>query len=223
MRAVNLLPSERKTEAGGPGEGQRQRRAHDDARRDRRRQPRGDRRSASSATRSSAHAATSPTSATPLPRSSGRSTRLAARRPPRSSSTSSRPPRRALVRRQGPARHVQRRLGAADPVGLLLSDVSRVIPEGSWLSSLTLQGSPPTAAPAAQQTTHDPAAADDADRLRRVGLRALAGAGRPAAAAARARADALRHHAAAQRARDVGTDKAFQFTLSANVRLDRVS
>jgi Tfp pilus assembly protein PilN len=109
---------------------------------------------------------------------------------------------------------------------LLLSDVSRAIPAGSWLSSLTLQGTSAEAAAAAaaapQQTTTPPVQATPTgfvasgfalsqERVVRL-LQQLA-------------LVPMLSDITLQRSESttVGTGKAFQFTLSANVRLDRVS
>jgi len=104
----------------------------------------------------------------------------------------------------------------------LLSDLSRVIPDGSWFSSLALQGQPLTVPdPAAQQTTTPPQTtptgfvasgfALSQERVVRL-LRQL-------------ELVPMLSDITLQRSEraTVGTDKAFQFTLSANVRLDRVS
>jgi Tfp pilus assembly protein PilN len=106
---------------------------------------------------------------------------------------------------------------------LLLSDVSRVIPDGSWLSSLTLQGVTPTAALDPQQTTTTPPQQTTPTAFVASGF-----------ALSQERVVRLLQQLAlvpmlsditlqrSERA-NVGTAKAFQFTLSANVRLDGVS
>jgi Tfp pilus assembly protein PilN len=104
----------------------------------------------------------------------------------------------------------------------LLSDVSRVIPKGSWLSSVAIQGAAPVdpTAAAAAPTTPTPTVAATPTGFTATGF-------------------ALSHETVArllqqlalvpmlsdvtlQRSEraDVGAEKAFQFTLSANVRLD---
>jgi Tfp pilus assembly protein PilN len=105
----------------------------------------------------------------------------------------------------------------------LLGDVSRVLPKGSWLSSVAIQGPAPvdpTAAAAAPTTPTTPTVATTPTGFTATGF-------------------ALSHETVArllqqlalvpmlsdvtlQRSEraDVGADKAFQFTLSANVRLD---
>jgi hypothetical protein len=100
---------------------------------------------------------------------------------------------------------------------LLLGDVSRVLPSGSWLSSLTLQGTP--SIPTTTGTTSTPVSATPTGFV--------------------ASGYALAHNTVAklmqrlalvpmlsditlQRSEkaNVGADEAFQFTLSANVRLN---
>ena len=81
-------------------------------------------------------------------------------------------------------------------------------PQGSWLSSLTLQGASGCDHSDRHRVDrhHDAGDRRHADRLRRFGLRGLAAGRRAATPAAGARADAVRHHAAAQRAaRAIGT------------------
>jgi Tfp pilus assembly protein PilN len=106
---------------------------------------------------------------------------------------------------------------------ILLSDVSHVVPDGSWLSSLTLQAQPVTTPdPAAQQTTTTPqqttptafVASGFALSQERV-VRLLQ----------QLELVPMLSDITLQRSEraTVGTTKAFQFTLSANVRLDRVS
>ena len=102
---------------------------------------------------------------------------------------------------------------------LLLGDVSRVLPKGSWLSSLTLEGAPPpstapadAAAPATPTTPTGFVASGFAfshTTVARV-MQQLA------------RVPMLSDVTLQRSERtSVGNAKAFQFTLSANVRLDR--
>jgi Tfp pilus assembly protein PilN len=101
----------------------------------------------------------------------------------------------------------------------LLSDVSRVIPEGTWLSSLTLEGTPP--APAGTAPAGTAAAAPAAP----TGFVASGFALSQPVVARLLRQLALvpmLSDITLQRSEqaNVGADKAYQFTLSANVRLD---
>lgn len=107
---------------------------------------------------------------------------------------------------------------------LLLGDVSRVIPSGSWLSTLTLQGqpqvsptatpTPPPATPAPQATPTGFVASGFALSQERV-VRLLQQLERVP----------MLSDITLQRSEraNVGTAKAFQFTLSANVRFQGVS
>ena len=228
MRAVNLLPEREEDRDRRRRRKQRQRRAHDDARRDRRRQRRGDRarlRRLHVRRRPQRRRRQAARSLAAIERQVDEARSEAAAEIQQNQQQVASAGRRPSLSSDVKAQLDTFNVASAQRIqwDVLLSDLSRVIPAGSWLSSLTLQGQTLTTPdPAAQQTTTPPLQttptgfvasgfALSQERVVRL-LQQL-----------EARADALRHHAAAQRARDVGTDKAFQFTLSANVRLDRVS
>jgi Tfp pilus assembly protein PilN len=107
----------------------------------------------------------------------------------------------------------------------LLSDVSRVIPEGSWLSSLTLQGAPATpvdpSAPAPAPSTPTTAVAPTGFVVSGFAL------SQPVVAKLLQQLALvpMLSDVTLQRSEraNVGADQAFQFTLSANVRLDGAS
>jgi Tfp pilus assembly protein PilN len=107
---------------------------------------------------------------------------------------------------------------------LLLGDVSRVIPKGTWLSSLTLQGAP---APAAGQTTTTTSTTPTAPTMPTGFVVSGFALSQPVVARLLQQLALvpMLSDITLQRSEraNVGTDKAFQFTLSANVRLDGVS
>ena len=107
---------------------------------------------------------------------------------------------------------------------VLLSDVSRVIPEGSWLSSLTLQGQSPTAAPVGEPTTPTPAPVQTTPTGFVASGFALSQE-RVVRLLQQLELVPMLSDITLQRSEraTIGSDKAFQFTLSANVRLDQVS
>ena len=207
MRAINLLPSDRKREAdargsvggsaGGSGRLTTARVAIVGG------SPRRDRLRLRSDSRSSARAATSRRGRTRSTRSSSRWPRRRPRRSPGRKRSQSQQPRTDGASRQpqGPARRLQHgRLGphpvgsaarrrlARDPGGLVALEPGAPGPRP--LTPVDPAAPPPTT----------PTAAASPTGFVVIRLRALAARGREAAPAARARPDALRRHAAAQRA-----------------------
>jgi Tfp pilus assembly protein PilN len=107
---------------------------------------------------------------------------------------------------------------------LLLGDVSRVIPNGSWLSSLTLQGPPPVS-PTATPTTPPATPAPQATPTGFVASGFALSQERVVRLLQQLELVPMLSDITLQRSEraNVGTAKAFQFTLSANVRLQGVS
>jgi Tfp pilus assembly protein PilN len=103
---------------------------------------------------------------------------------------------------------------------LLLSDVSRVMPQGTWLSSLTLQGAQP-----ADATSGSPAAATAGAPTGFVASGFAFSQPVVARLMQRLALVPMLSDITLQRSEksNVGADEAFQFTLSANVRLDGAS
>jgi Tfp pilus assembly protein PilN len=107
----------------------------------------------------------------------------------------------------------------------LLSDVSRVVPAGSWLSSLTLQGAPATpvdpSAPAPTPSTPTAAVAPTGFVVSGFAL------SQPVVAKLLQQLALvpMLSDVTLQRSEraNIGADRAYQFTLSANVRLDGAS